>query len=111
MLYKDIQIGEKSYKMSCAASVNICYQLIFNEDFLAKLDMEHPENAIMPFMKMAFVMVKVGELGRTEASKLTTDDYENWMDEFSFVDLMDAMEDIQLFYLSSSKGTVDSKKK
>lgn len=110
MLYKNIQIGEHEYKMCSAASVNIVYQNIFNDDFLAKLDINNPGASVLPFMRMAFVMAKVGELGRKQANTLTPDDYENWMDEFTFADLMAAMEEIQVFYLESSAGTVDAKK-
>ena len=110
MLYKDITIGSNTYKMCAAASVNICYQNIFNEDFLAKLDVEHPEASITPFTKMAFVMVKVGELGRKQANTLTTEDYEDWLDEFTFADLINVIEEVQEFYMSSSAGFVDSKK-
>lgn len=110
MLYKTIKIGEQEYKMCSAASINIVYQNIFNEDFLSKLDMDNPGSAILPFMRMAFVMAKVGELGRKQANTLTKEDYEDWLDEFSFADMMNAMEDIQGFYLESSAGTVDSKK-
>lgn len=110
MLYKKIDIGDKTYMMCSAASVNICYYNIFREDFLSLLDMNHPEAAIMPFMKMAFVMAKVGELGRKQANTMTQDDYEDWLDEFTFADLMAAMEEIQMFYLDASRGDVDSKK-
>lgn len=110
MLYKNITIGDKEYKLCSAASINIVYQNIFNEDFLSQLDMENPGSAILPFMRMAFVMAKVGELGRKQANTMTKEDYEDWLDEFSFSDLMNAMGDIQLFYLQSSKETVDSKK-
>lgn len=110
MLYKNIKIGSKEYKLCSAASINICYQNIFNEDFLSLLDMNHPETSIMPFMRMAFVMCKVGELGRKQANTMTKDDYEEWLDEFSFSDLVNAMEEIQSFYLESSASTVDSKK-
>lgn len=110
MLYKNIKIGSKEYKLCSAASINICYQNIFNEDFLSLLDMNHPETSIMPFMRMAFVMCKVGELGRKQANTMTKDDYEDWLDEFSFSDLVNAMEEIQSFYLESSASTVDSKK-
>lgn len=110
MLYKNITIGNKEYKFCSAASINICYQNIFNEDFLSLLDMGHPETSIMPFMRMAFVMAKVGELGRKQANTLTKDDYEDWLDEFSFADLMAAMEEIQIMYLEASAGAVDSKK-
>lgn len=110
MLYKTIRIGNNEYKMCSAASVNICYQNIFAEDFLTKLDMENPGASIFPFMRMAFVMAKVGELGREEANKLQPKDFEAWMDEFTFADLMSAMEEIQEFYLNASAGSIDSKK-
>ena len=110
MLYKNITIGDREYKFCAAASINICYQNIFKEDFLSLLDMDHPEKSIMPFMRMAFVMAKVGELGRKQANTLTKDDYEDWLDEFSFADLMKAMEEIQMLYLEASAGAVDSKK-
>lgn len=110
MLYKTIKIGEKEYKMCSSASVNICYQNIFNEDFISLLDMSHPETVVQPFFRMAFVMAKVGELGRKTANTLTKDDFEDWMDEFSFADLMTALDEIETFYLESSNGTVDSKK-
>lgn len=110
MLYKNINIGGNTYKMCAAASVNIVYQNIFNEDFLVKLNTEHPESSILPFMQMAFVMAKVGELGRKQANTLTKEDYEDWLDEFTFSDLIAAMEDIQTLYLQSSSGTLDSKK-
>lgn len=110
MLYKNITIGGNEYKMCAAASINIVYQNIFNDDFLSKLDMDNPSAAILPFFQMAFVMAKVGELGRKQANTLTKEDYEDWMDEFTFSDLMNAMEEIQAFYLESSNGTVDAKK-
>lgn len=110
MLYKNIQIGENTYKMCSAASVNICYQNIFAEDFLTKLDIDNPGASILPFMRMAFVMAKVGELGRKQANTMTQDDYEAWLDEFTFADLMNAMEDIQELYLNASAGSIDSKK-
>ena len=110
MLYKNINIGDREYKLCSAASVNICYQNIFHEDFLRQLDMDHPETAITPFTQMAFVMAKVGELGRKQANTLTKEDFEDWLDEFSFADLMQAMEEIQVFYLEASASAVDSKK-
>lgn len=110
MLYKNIKIGGNEYKMCSAASVNVVYQNIFNEDFISLIDMAHPESAVQPFFRMAFVMAKVGELGRKQANTLTADDYEDWMDEFTFADMMNAMDEIQVFYLESSNGTVDSKK-
>lgn len=110
MLYKNIKIGDREYKLCAAASINVVYQNIFHEDFLSLLDTNHPETAVLPFMRMAFIMAKVGELGRKQANTLTEEDYEDWLDEFSFADLMNAMEELQSFYFAASAGTVGSKK-
>lgn len=110
MLYKKIKIGEVEYTMSAAASVNVVYQNVFGEDFLSTIDMEHPESAMMPFQKMAFIMAMVGEHGRKVANTKTVEDYEDWLDQFTFADLMNAITDIEELYMNAQATTVDSKK-
>lgn len=110
MLTGIVKIGEKEYRMSCAASVNINYYNIFHEDFLSMMNPEEPTKAITPFIQMAFVMAKQAELGFAETSKLTKNDFAAWMEEFTVADLFAAVGDIQALYLSSTSGTVNSKK-
>lgn len=110
MLYGNIKIGDREYKMCCAASVNLAYYNIFHEDFMSQMNPEEPTKAITPFTKMAFVMAMKGEKSKDEMRKLTAADYEAWMDEFSFGDLVAAMPQIQSLYLGSATGTVDAKK-
>ena len=110
MLYGIIKIGDKEYKMCAAASVNIAYYNIFHEDFISLMNPEEPTKAITPFIKMAFVMAMKGEKSREEMKKLTEADYEEWLDNFSFGDLVAAMGDIQSLYLGAAVGLVQSKK-
>lgn len=110
MLFKDIQIGEKAYRMCSAASVNLTYFNIFHEDFMALLNPDKPAEGITPFIKMAFVMAMRGERSKDEVKKLTIADYETWLDEFTMGDLMNAIGDIQGLYLASTNGVVESKK-
>lgn len=110
MLYGDITIGDKEYRMCCAASVNLAYYNIFHEDFMSQMNPEEPSKAITPFTKMAFVMAMKGEKSKEEMKKLTAADYEAWMDEFSFGDLVAAMPQIQSLYLGSANGIVQAKK-
>ena len=110
MLYSNIKIGDKEYKMCCAASVNLAYYNIFHEDFMSQMNPDEPSKAITPFTKMAFVMAMKGEKSKDEMKKLTMADYENWMDEFSFGDLVAAMPQIQSLYLGSASTLVEAKK-
>ena len=110
MLYGIVKIGEKEYKMCNAASVNLTYYNIFHEDFMSLMNPDEPSKAITPFIKMAFVMNMKAEKSKDEIRKLTVADYEAWMDEFTFGDLINAMTDIQGLYLGSSAGIVNSKK-
>ena len=110
MLYGKVKIGEKEYMMCCAASVNLDYYNIFHEDFITLMNPDEPTKAITPFTKMAFVMAMKGEKSREEMRKLTMEDYEKWMDEFSFGDLVSAIGEIQALYLGSAAGLVEAKK-
>ena len=51
-----------------------------------------------------------GQKSKDEIRKLTAADYEAWMDEFTFGDLINAIGEIQALYLGSSAGIVNSKK-
>ncbi len=110
MIFKVITIGDKEYKMCAAASVNIAYYNLFHEDFISLMNPDEPVKAITPFTKMAFIMNMKAEKTKEEMRKLTMSDYEAWMDNFSFGDLVAAMADIQELYLGSAEGSVNSKK-
>lgn len=110
MLYSDIKIGEKTFRMCAAASVNLTYLNIFHEDFMALMNPEEPTKAIEPFIRMAFCMAMRGEKSKDEVRKLTISDYEAWLDDFTMGDLVAAMGEIQSLYLGSSVGLVKAKK-
>lgn len=110
MLYSDIKIGEKTYRMCAAASVNLTYLNIFHEDFMATMNPDEPTKAIEPFIRMAFCMAMRGEKSKDEVKKLTMADYDTWLDGFTMGDLVAAMGEIQSLYLGSSAGIVKSKK-
>lgn len=109
MLYSKVKIGDEEVLLCCAASVTVCYYNIFHEDFMAMMSKE--ESITGAFTKMAFVMAKFGELGSRKAvSKLTVDDYGDWLDKFTFGDLTNALPAIQEVFMSSAQETVTSKK-
>lgn len=109
MLYSKVKIGEEEVLFCTAASVTMCYYNIFHEDFMAMMAKE--ERIADSFTKMAFVMAKMGELGnRKLVSKLTIEDYGDWLDKFSFGDLTQALPEIQEAFMRSTQESATSKK-
>lgn len=109
MLFSKVKIGEEEVLLCSAASVTLCYYNIFHEDFMAIMAKE--ERVADSFTKMAFVMAKFGELGNRKAvSKLTVEDYGDWLDKFSFGDLTAALPAIQEVFMKSTEEAATSKK-
>jgi hypothetical protein len=60
---------------------------------------------------MAFVMAKFGELGNRKAvSKLTVDDFGDWLDQFSNGELLAVLSQFEELYMASNTSGVTSKK-
>ena len=110
MLYKKIPIGEVEQMFCACASVNVCYFNIFHEDFIKEISSDNGL-ATSSMMKMAFVMAKFGELNdRKAVNRMTEENYCDWLDQFSTGELVEALPDIQAFYMSTNRGTVNAKK-
>lgn len=111
MMYKTIQIGSEEVTLCSCASVNVCYFNVFHEDYIKMISTDE-DIAASATMKLAFIMAKYGELkSRKEVNRLTEDSYCDWLDQFTTGDLIAALPEIQSFYMASSAGTVDAKKK
>ena len=109
-MYKKIKIGAEEQTFCACASVNICYLNVFHEDFI-KLVSTDEGLATAAMMKMAFIMAKFADLNdRKAVNRLTLDDYCDWLDRFTTGELIGALPEIQLFYMSSNDQMVDSKK-
>lgn len=110
MLFKKIAIGETEQMFCACASVNVCYFNIFHEDFIKEISSD-TGLATTSMMKMAFVMAKFGELNdRKAVNRMNEDNYCDWLDQFSTGELVEALPEIQAFYMSSTHGSVASKK-
>lgn len=110
MLFNKVKIGDQEILVCSSASINIIYWNIFHEDFLMQMAKEDGA-PMQSFMKMAFVMAKMGELcDRRKVNKLTVEDYADWIEQFANGDLLNALPDIQAAYMSSAVTAVNSKK-
>lgn len=110
MLYDKITIGTEEVTMSCCGSVIKCYKDIFSEDFLAEVGKDATNTNL--YLRMGFVMAKFAELNNRDAvSRLTWDDFYDWIDHYSTGDLILAVEKIATLFMKESKGTVAAKKR
>lgn len=109
MLYERVKIGEDEVTLCCCGSVIKCYKDIFDEDFLTAIAKDATD--INRYVQMGFVMVKFAELNdRNAVSKLTKNDFYDWLDKYTTGDLVNAVEKIASVFMKESKGTVASKK-
>ena len=109
MLYERIEIGGKEHTFCICASVNVCYQNVFHEDFIKIVS--NGEESTSAFMKMAFIMAKFAELNdRKLVNQLTLDDYCDWLDQFTPGEIILALPKVEEAYMRESAGTVKTKK-
>lgn len=110
MLYKKIQVGEKEINFCASASVNVCYLNVFHQDFIKMISTDEGM-AASAVMQMAFIMAKFAELNdRKKVNRLTEDDYCDWLDQFTTGDLVEALPEVQTFYMASTGQMVGAKK-
>lgn len=109
-MYANVKIGDADVRLCTAASVNVIYQNIFRQDFIAMISSDETV-ATTAFMRMAFVMTKFAELGdRKAVNSLTENDFCDWLDLFANGDLIEALPEIQAAYMASGRSLVDVKK-
>lgn len=110
MMFKKMKVGAKELALCACASVNVCYNNVFHEDFIKMISSDEGL-ATTAMMKMAFIMAEFGRLNdRKKVNRLTEDNYCDWLDQFTTGELVAALPEIQGFYMASTAGTVDSKK-
>lgn len=110
MMYQKITIGDVELMFCACASVNVCFNNIFHEDFIKMISTDEGL-ATSAMMKMAFVMAKFGETNdRKAVNRLTEDDYCAWLDQFTTGELVEALPTIQAFYMGANGSSVNAKK-
>lgn len=110
MMYKKMKVGAEELTFCACASVNVCYFNVFHEDFIKMISSDEGIAATC-MMKMAFIMAEFGRLNdRKAVNRLTEDNYCDWLDQFTTGELVEALPEIQTFYMASTGTTVGSKK-
>lgn len=109
MFIESVTIDGKEVQLCCCASIMPCFKNVFGIDFL-KAASSDPED-ISTFIKMGFIMAKMAELNnRGAVSRLTQNDYAEWLDQFSVSGILKSSKDIADILVKESRGTIESKK-
>ena len=109
MLYEKVKIGNDEVTMCFCGSVIKCYADVFGEDFLKAITKDATD--MSKYVQMGFIMAKFAELNKRDAvSRLTQDDFYDWLDKYTTGDLVMAVEKIATLFMKESGGTVAAKK-
>ena len=114
-MVKTIQIGGGEVTLAANAATPYRFKQVFNEDlfqiFAATRNKTEEENASLTdtVAKLAFIMCKQAE--KADMNMVSMVDFFDWLEGFGPMDLVFAGEEIMNFYNSSTKGSVEAKKK
>lgn len=101
-----VTIGDTEVTMSPGASSVRRYRELFNTDFLEAT--QKAEIDVDAYQKMGFIMAMIASGKRT--SELSVDDYDNWLDQFAQLDMINAIPEIMQIWQTSEKTTSVPKK-
>lgn len=114
-MIKDVKIGDQTVAMAANAATPIRFATVFHEDPMRGLDElqkggeADAGRATSLIMKLGYVMAMTAE--KKDLTKLSEDDFVEWLEGFELQDFMEATNDIVAVYLGNKKMLSSSKKK
>ena len=113
MAYKVIKIGEKEVPMMVMSSLAIYHKRVFGHDLnKVTFEKEYTQgDRITLYCEIAFIAAKFAELkDRKKMLKLNEDAYLDWLEQFEYADLVDALDEVQNLYLGQLASSSQEKK-
>lgn len=112
----EVLIGGKSVRMHANAATPLRYKMIFGKDIIVEINRMNKglidEGELIELTgQIAFVMNMQAEKTREQLSKITKNEYLDWLEEFDGAMVFaNAAEAIMNVYLGNEKGDSSSKK-
>lgn len=112
----EVLIGGKSVRMHANAATPLRYKMIFGKDIIVEINRMNKglidEGELIELTgQIAFVMNMQAEKTRDQLSKITKNEYLDWLEEFDGAMVFaNAAEAIMNVYLGNEKGDSSSKK-
>lgn len=108
---KTVTIGDQDVLMAADAFTPVRFYQLFHEDLIKKTENAGTEEFDTEhyglYCKLGFILAKRAE--HADFSKLTEANFDDWVSQFEFMDMVDAAIDIADLYASSKKGTASPK--
>ena len=105
-MYGKVTINDKEVEFLANASTSFRFKNIFGIDLISLLA-KGDEGSIDDYERLAFVMAAQAE--KKDMSKLTEEDFYQWLESFEFNDLVEALPEIIGLYMQNKKTTSDPK--
>lgn len=110
-MYKIIKIGEKEVALDSSAALPIRYTKIFHENFFKSVDALTKAGESVEYFdtvqKLTYVMAMQAD--KADFNALNVETFEAWLDGFSIMEMMDAVDSIVEVYTDSAKTAADPK--
>lgn len=112
-MFATVRIGDKNVEMAATAASPVYYRQLFHRDALRTFEKIQSgemdkSDAVDLFSELAFIMAK--DAKRADMFRLTKEDYVSWLQEYDYMDLIDASDAIAGVYFSGRIQTTESKK-
>ena len=114
-MVKTVKIGGGEVILAANAATPYRYRQAFHEDLFkiftesANKSEEESYDLADVVTKLAYIMVRQGE--KADMNYVGVDDFLEWLEDFAPMDIVLAGEEIINFYMSSTQGSVEPKKK
>lgn len=101
-----ITIGDKGVEMAASAATPFLFKKVFKRDFLKECQAENDNTEL--YIMLGFVMAK----NQNEVLKgsIKEEDFFDWLEQFEYVDMINALPDIVNLYTKQKQGTSIPKK-
>ena len=110
-MYREITIGETKVPMMATASIVAPYRRLFKShplSDLANTDMDEAEKSDVAF-RIAYLMNVRATSDRASLQKVSVEQYEDWLDQFSYGDMVASAPMIIEFFVQQTNPTVHAK--
>lgn len=108
-MYRELQIGKKTIGFLSNGATPLYYKMLFKKDLLSMVNGTDMEIAQDNIPELAFIMAKQAD--KADMSKLSFEQYVEWVSLFEALDLVMAGAEIAGVYIADSIPMEEPKKK
>lgn len=104
-MYKKLTIDGKEVELAANAATPFRFKQVFQRDLLQILGNEEraEKEGVEAVTQLAFIMAKQAE--KADMSKVTQDEFLEWLEGFSAMSFIESAEDIMNVYMDQTQNT------